>query len=84
MSGVPLLSQLAVDFLQSPVLGLRDVIINKEEGDPAHHKVEPEHGGQCEGVHHVKEGERDHHVGCPVDGLAQAHGPRLDPEREQL
>ena len=35
-------------------------------------------------MNQVEEGEGDHDIGCPVDGLTQAHGPGLDVEGEQF
>ena len=79
-----LLSQLVAYLLQGLILGLRDIVVDEDQGEDTHDQVEGEDGREGEGVHQVQEGDRHQCVGRPVDSLAQTDGPSLQVEREKL
>lgn len=82
--GRALLSQLLADLLQGLALGLRDVVVDEDQGGDAHHQVEGEDSREGEGVHQVQEGHRHQSIGRPSDGLTKADSSSLQVEREKL
>ena len=61
-------------LLQRPTLRLWDTQVNKYHGNYGENPINRKHSWKRENSYWVEECDRDKDIGCPVDGLPQAHG----------